>query len=76
MSPLRWTCKSARTIAAELMHQGHAVSHQTVSEVPQQLGYSLQANRKARKQTGHRIVMNSLSTSPGTPRRSNNAASQ
>ena len=54
MSPLRWTCKSARTTAAELMHQGHAVSHQTVSDVPQQLGYRLQANRKARERTGHR----------------------
>ena len=33
MSPLRWTCKSVRTLAAELTRQGHAVSHQTVSEV-------------------------------------------
>ena len=46
MSPLRWTCKSVRTLAAELTRQGHAVSHQTVSEVLQNLGYSLQANRK------------------------------
>ena len=27
MSPLRWTCKSVRTLAAELTRQGHAVSH-------------------------------------------------
>ena len=53
MSPLRWTCKSVRTLAAELMHQGHVVSHQTVSEVLQQLGYSLQANRKTREGTAH-----------------------
>ena len=33
MSPLRWTCKSVRTLAAELSRQGHPVSHQTVSEV-------------------------------------------
>ena len=53
MSPLRWTCKSVRTLAAELMRQGHVVSHQTVSEVLQQLGYSLQANRKTREGTAH-----------------------
>jgi len=53
MSPLRWTCKSVRTLAAELMRQGHAVSHQTVSEVLQDLGYSLQANRKTREGAEH-----------------------
>ena len=53
MSPLRWTCKSVRTLAAELTRQGHAVSHQTVSEVLQTLGYSLQANRKTREGAEH-----------------------
>ncbi|HEX3525059.1 MAG TPA: ISAzo13 family transposase [Stellaceae bacterium] len=53
MSPLRWTCKSVRTLAAELSRQGHRVSHQTVSEVLQLLGYSLQANRKTREGAGH-----------------------
>src|SRR5450631_2147544 len=53
MSPLRWTCKSVRTLAAELTRQGHAVSHQTVSEVLQNLGYSLQANRKTREGAEH-----------------------
>ena len=53
MSPLRWTCKSVRTLAAELTRQGHRVSHQTVSEVLQDLGYSLQANRKTREGTQH-----------------------
>ena len=53
MSPLRWTCKSVRTLAAELTRQGHAVSHQTVSEVLQNLGYSLQANRKTREGSEH-----------------------
>jgi len=53
MSPLRWTCKSVRTLAAELTRQGHAVSHQTVSEVLQSLGYSLQANRKTREGAKH-----------------------
>ena len=53
MSPLRWTCKSVRVLAAELTRQGHAVSHQTVSEVLQSLGYSLQANRKTREGSEH-----------------------
>src|SRR4051794_20481881 len=45
-SPLRWTCKSVRKLAAELQQQGHRVSHQLVAEVLRELGYSLQANRK------------------------------
>jgi DNA-binding phage protein len=49
VSPLRWTCKSVRTLPAELSRQGHPVSHQTVSEVVQHLGYSLQVNRKTRE---------------------------
>ena len=53
MTPLRWTCKSVRVLAAELARQGHPVSHQTVSEVLQDLGYSLQANRKTREGAGH-----------------------
>lgn len=53
MSPLRWTCKSVRVLAAELARRGHRVSHQTVSELLQQAGYSLQANRKTREGTSH-----------------------
>ncbi len=48
-SPLRWTCKSVRKLAAELVRQGHQVSHQLVSELLQAAGYSLQANRKTRE---------------------------
>jgi len=39
-SPLRWTCKSVRTLAAELKRQGHQVSYQLVSELLHELGYS------------------------------------
>jgi hypothetical protein len=53
MSPLRWTCKSVRTLAAELTRQGHTVSHQTVGEALHDLGYSLQANRKTREGAEH-----------------------
>jgi hypothetical protein len=45
-SPLRWTCKSVRTLARELGRMGHQVSHQLVSEMLEELDYSLQANRK------------------------------
>jgi transposase len=52
-SPLRWTTRSVRNLAAELKRQGHAVSHQTVSELLHSLGYSLQANRKTLEGTTH-----------------------
>ena len=52
-SPLRWTTKSVRNLAAELRRQGHAVSHQTVSELLHDLGYSLQSNRKTLEGTSH-----------------------
>ena len=46
MSPLRWTCKSTRTLAKELTRQGFAVSCNTVGRLLRSCGYSLQANRK------------------------------
>jgi transposase len=46
MSPLRWTCKSTRTLAAELGRQGFRVSCTTVGRLLRTAGYSLQANRK------------------------------
>ncbi len=52
-SPLRWTCKSVRKLAAELYRRGHQVSHQWVATTLQQLGYSLQANRKTREGGDH-----------------------
>lgn len=45
-SPLRWTCKSTRKLAAELQKQHHVVSDRTVAALLIQEGYSLQANRK------------------------------
>ncbi len=52
-SPLRWTCKSVRKLAMELNRQGHQISHQLVSELLHDLGYSLQANRKTREGGEH-----------------------
>lgn len=46
MSPLRWTCKSLRRLAAELCAQGHTVSRTVVGELLTQQHFSLQANSK------------------------------
>jgi hypothetical protein len=46
MTPLRWTCKSLRTLAAELRNQGHQVSTSLVQRLLHQAGYSLQGNAK------------------------------
>jgi hypothetical protein len=46
MSPLRWTSKSTRHLAAALAKRGHALSHETVAQLLQLLGYSLQATAK------------------------------
>lgn len=52
-SPLRWTCKSVRKLAAELRSRGHKVSHSLVAELLDDMGYSLQANRKTREGSNH-----------------------
>jgi hypothetical protein len=46
MSPLRWTCKSAANLAAELQAQGHTASERSVNRLLHASGYSLQSNRK------------------------------
>ncbi len=53
ISPLRWTTKSVRNLAAELRRSGHTVSYQTIAELLHELGYSLQANRKTLEGTNH-----------------------
>jgi hypothetical protein len=53
MSPLRWTCKSTRTLAAQLVAQGFTVSASTVRCLLAELGYSLQGNRKTREGRQH-----------------------
>jgi hypothetical protein len=52
-SPLRWTCKSTTKLTKELQAQGHLVSQRTVWTLLDQLGYSMQSNRKAREGTEH-----------------------
>jgi transposase len=53
MSPLRWTCKSTTKLAAELRAMGHRVSQATVWRLLDDLGYSMQSNRKTREGTEH-----------------------
>ena len=48
-SPLCWTNKSTRDLAAALQGQGHVVSHSAVGHLLHDMGYSLQANRKLRE---------------------------
>lgn len=52
-SPLRWTCKSTRTLAKELRRKHHPVGATTVALLLYQAGYSLQANRKTREGLSH-----------------------
>jgi Rhodopirellula transposase DDE domain len=52
-SPLRWTCKSTRKLAAELGRLGHRVSHVTVAALLHDLDYSLQGNRKTKEGKEH-----------------------
>lgn len=52
-SPLRWTCKSTRKLAAELQRQQHPVTDRTVAALLKQSGYSLQANRKTKEGSSH-----------------------
>jgi len=52
-SPLRWTCKSTRRLASELVAQGYSVSHSLVASLLFDQGYSLQGNRKTKEGTSH-----------------------
>ena len=52
-SPLRWTVKSARTLAAGLAARGHPVSAPTVDKLLHEQGFSLQANAKTMEGKRH-----------------------
>lgn len=52
-SPLRWTAKSTRALAAALTAAGHPASERTTAALLHRLGYSLQANAKAREGKQH-----------------------
>ena len=52
-SPLRWICKSTRTLAAELCSQKHPVSYVRVAQLLHNQNYSLQGNRKLEEGEDH-----------------------
>jgi len=52
-SPLCWTCKSTRALAAELTARRHRVSHNKVAQMLREAGYSLQGNRKTEEGGDH-----------------------
>jgi hypothetical protein len=52
-TPLRWTCKSTRILAAHLTRQRHPVSHMKVAQLLHAEGYSLQGNRKTEEGDDH-----------------------
>ena len=52
-SPLRWICKSTRSLAAQLTRQKHPVSHEKVAQLLRDQNYSLQSNRKTEEGADH-----------------------
>ena len=53
MSPLKWTSKSLRNLAAALCAMGHSIGHDSVGALLKTLGYSLQGNRKTLEGSQH-----------------------
>jgi len=52
-SPLRWTCKSTRVLAATLTAHHHPISHEKVAQLLRAMDYSLQSNRKTEEGADH-----------------------
>jgi transposase len=52
-SPLRWTTLTPEHLARELAAQGHNVGASTVRRLLKMLGFTLQANRKAKQGASH-----------------------
>jgi len=52
-SPLRWICKSTRTLAAQLARLKHRISHEKVAQLLRDQNYSLQSNRKTKEGDDH-----------------------
>jgi len=52
-SPLRWVCKSTRTLAWELTARHHPISHVKVAQLLHDQDYSLQGTSKTEEGTDH-----------------------
>lgn len=68
MSPLRWTVKSTRSLAAELTRQGHRVGADTVGVLLRDEGFSLQAGAKPSRASNTRTATPSSGTSTNRPK--------
>ncbi len=53
-SPIRWTCKSTRSIARIIKARKHSISHVSVSQILKKIGYSLQSNQKTEEGKDHK----------------------
>ncbi|HET9894993.1 MAG TPA: ISAzo13 family transposase [Streptosporangiaceae bacterium] len=53
MTPLRWTAKPARALAAELTARGHRVGADTVGDLLREEGFSLQGNARTIEGSQH-----------------------
>lgn len=53
VSALRWTSKSVRKLTQELKTQGYEICFKTTATLLKELGYSLQANKKAKHSSSH-----------------------
>lgn len=51
--PLKWTSKSLRKLANELNQKNHKVSHSLVQSELQEMGFSLQSNKKTKEGADH-----------------------
>src|SRR6266849_9129392 len=67
MSPLRWTTKSTRNLAAELTRQGHRVSADTVGDLLRERGSACRATPRPLRAAGTRTGTPSSVTSPPGP---------
>jgi hypothetical protein len=52
-SPLRWTCKSTRSLASEIGGSKMSISHEKVAQLLRRMNYSLQGNRKTKEGKDH-----------------------
>jgi hypothetical protein len=52
-SPLRWICKSTRTLSVQLTNWKHRISHEKVAQLLRESNYSLQSNRKTKEGDDH-----------------------
>jgi transposase len=53
MKLLLWTSKSVRNIQESLVNHGYKVSHELIRQLLQEIGYSLQTNRKTKEGGDH-----------------------